>query len=207
MLKTGCHLLAGALLFASASHFVKGAVAADVQAPSLVGVGQKDPADSFEVRFGAFAHGVGSIEKNTLDLNAELVSPRLFRIEGLLSAFIPRLHAGGNLNVSGRTSFAYLGLLWTIPVYDRFFIEGFVGPAVHNGSLSPTATLAGLGCPVLFHAGGSIGYRLSDHWRVMGTFSHLSNGRGVFGVDCGTNQGPGRNQGQNNYGIRLGYSF
>jgi lipid A 3-O-deacylase len=109
-----------------------------------------------------------------------------------------------NWNTSDRTSFAYTGALWTIPVWDRFFVEAFIGPAVHNGSLGPTATLSGLGCPVLFHAGGSVGYQLTPNLSVIGTFQHLSNGRTLFGVQCGTNL---RNQGLNDYGLRIGYSF
>jgi hypothetical protein len=167
-----------------------------------------DPADSFEARFGVFAHGVGSVESDTIDINGEIVSPRLsFGATGPWTLLIPRLHAGGSINLDDRTSFAYVGLLWTIPVFDRFFIEGFIGPAVHNGRLMPTATHAGLGCDVLFHAGGSIGYRLTPSWSVMATFQHLSNGRELFGVNCGTNVGPGGNQGLNNYGVRIGYSF
>ena len=48
---------------------------------------------------------------------------------------------------------------------------------------------------------------INDQWNVTGTFEHLSNGRTVFGIQCGTNLLPGRNQGLNNYGIRVGYSF
>ena len=53
-----------------------------------------------------------------------------------------------------------------------------------------------LGCRVLFHHGVSIGYRLTDNWSVMGTFAHISNG-----TLCS------RNVGQNDYGVRLGYTF
>ena len=111
------------------------------------------------------------------------------------------------VNVSGRTNTAYAGFLWTVPLIDRFFIEGFLGAAVHDGSLVPTATRAGLGCPVLFNSGASVGYRVSDNWSVMATFNHLSNGRELFGVNCGTNQRPGGNQGLNIYDVRIGYSF
>lgn len=167
-----------------------------------------DPADSFEARLGVFAHGVGSVEQGTVDINGEVVSPRLsFGATGPWTFLIPRVHVGGSVNLGSRTSFAYAGLLWTIPVWDRVFIEGYVGPAVHNGSLTPTPTQAGLGCPTLFHAGASIGYRLTQQWSVIATFEHLSNGRTAFGIHCGANQGPGGNQGLNNYGLRIGYSF
>jgi lipid A 3-O-deacylase len=168
-----------------------------------------DPANFFEVRFGVFAHGVGSAEQGTVDLNGSIVTPRILPgVTGVFSVLVPRVHFGGAVNLSDRTSFAYTGLLWTIPVWDRWFAEAYVGPAVHNGSLAATATLAGLGCPVLFHAGASVGYRFSERWSVMGTFEHLSNGKTLFSVNCGTNLAPvGSNQGLNNYGVRVGYSF
>jgi hypothetical protein len=168
-----------------------------------------DPANRIEARFGVFAHGVGSVEEGTVDLQGELVSPRILPgVTGFWSFLVPRVHFGGSANLSDRTSFVYTGALWTIPVWDSFFVEGYVGPTVHNGSLTPTSTLAGLGCPVLFHAGASVGYRFDEHWSVMGTFEHLSNGKTLFGINCGTNQGAtGSNQGLNNYGVRVGYSF
>jgi hypothetical protein len=36
---------------------------------------------------------------------------------------------------------------------------------------------------------------------VIGTFDHVSNGSGIGLSNCG------RNQGLNNYGVRIGYSF
>ena len=41
----------------------------------------------------------------------------------------------------------------------------------------------------------------------MGTFEHVSNGREAFGTNCGTNTLQGGNQGLNNYGARVGYTF
>jgi lipid A 3-O-deacylase len=167
-----------------------------------------DPADSFEVRFGVFSHGVGSVERGTFDLNAEVVSPRLsFGASGPWAVLIPRLHVGGSINLDDRTNFGYAGLLWTVPLLDRLFAEGFVGAAVHDGSRTPTARLSGLGCDTVFHAGASLGYRLSPRWSVIATFEHLSNGRTIFGIRCGNNLAAGGNQGLNNYGLRVGYSF
>jgi hypothetical protein len=66
------------------------------------------------------------------------------------------------------------------------FFEPFAGGAIHNGSLTPTPTLSGLGCPALFHAGFSFGAAISEHWNALATLEHLSNGK-TFGVNCGTN--------------------
>ncbi|MBN8956387.1 MAG: hypothetical protein J0H17_07360 [Rhizobiales bacterium] len=92
-----------------------------------------DPANRFEVRFGAFAHGVGSVERDTVDFNGSFVTPRLPIATNDFWAFIvPRFEIGGAANVSGRTSFGYVNALWTIPVWDRVFVEAYVGPAIHD---------------------------------------------------------------------------
>jgi hypothetical protein len=93
-----------------------------------------------------------------------------------------------------------------LPITKWLFFEPFLGGATHDGTLAPTPTLVGLGCPLLFHAGASFGVPITEHWRVLGTFEHLSNGK-PLGVDCGTNQRPGGNQGLNNYGVSVGYAF
>lgn len=199
-----------ALLCAAATLLVgASAKAADLWAPTGPSTIAIDPANMFEARFGVFAHGVGSVEEGTVDLNGSIVTPRIIPgVTGVFAFLIPRVHFGGAANLGNRTSFGYTGFVWTIPVWDRWFVEAYVGPAVHNGSLSATTRLAGLGCPVLFHSGASIGYRFSERWSVMATFEHLSNGKSLFGVNCGTNQAVvGSNQGLNNYGVRVGYSF
>ena len=130
-----------------------------------------DSARHWEARFGVFAHGLGGREKGTVDLDGEVVSPRLFaRHTGFWSWFIPRLHLGGSVNLSERTSFAYTGLLWTANFTERTFFEIFVGPSVHNGfkDFQPP-NMQALGCYVLVHSGVSLGYRLSERWSVVAT--------------------------------------
>jgi hypothetical protein len=170
------------------------------------------PYDRFEARFGAFAHGTGSAEQGTISLNAEIVTPRLYGVDGFWAFLVPRVHAGGFVNLSGRTNHAYGGLLWTIPVYKSWFVEGFFGAAIHDGSLAGTDRQAALGCYVLFNAGGSIGYRINQNWSVMGTFNHISNGNQVFDRRCSENEvtalrSRGRNQGLNHWGARISYAF
>jgi lipid A 3-O-deacylase len=176
-----------------------GPVYAPVAAPAMV-PSLYDPT-RWEFRFGGFMHGVGSVEKNTWDVNGELVLPQFFSLGGFWSVLVPRLHAGVNANVNGRTSAVYGGFLWTLPIFERFFAEIFADLAAHNGSLTGDATHAELGCNPLFHVGGSVGYRFDQHWSVMGTFDHLSNGSGIGLTNCG------RNKGNNNYGLRVGYAF
>ena len=49
---------------------------------------------------------------------------------GFWSPLIPRLHAGVNANLSGRTSVVYAGFLWTVPITERFFVEAFLDGAI-----------------------------------------------------------------------------
>ena len=161
----------------------------------------------FEARLGVFNHGVDSPEHNTIDINGSIVTPRLnFGIQGYGAYFLPRFQFGGAANLSGRTSFGYADILLTLPITTWLFFEPFGGGAIHNGSLTETPTLSGLGCPLLFHAGASVGFPITEHWTVLGTFEHLSNGKGL-GVNCGTNEQGGGNQGLNNYGISVRYAF
>ena len=164
---------------------------------------------SFELRFGAFAHGVGDAEKGTYDVNPEVVFPELPMGQGQWwNMLIPRAHIGGLINLEGRTSAAYAGGLWTFPLPHRFFAEIFVDGDVHNGYLADAPPgHAGLGCPYLFHVGGSLGYRVSAHWSVMLTFDHQSNGHGIFGTECDGMGSYTTNPEINDYGRRLGYAF
>jgi hypothetical protein len=159
--------------------------------------------EHYEVRIGAFAHAVGSVEQNTVDINGEFVFadfwPKHWAQPGW-RFLLPRLHIGVAGNTGGKTSYGYIGGLWTFELTRQFFVEAFVGGAVHDGSLSGSATQVALGCNPLFHVGGSVGYRITNHWSVMATFDHLSNGNAVLNA-CG------RNQGINNYGARIGYAF
>jgi lipid A 3-O-deacylase len=185
-------------------------VAAAPAGPALLdgSVSTTNVGRSFEGRFGAFYHGFGSAEHDTYDLNGSILSPRLnVGLPGYWAYFMPQFQIGGAVNLDHRTSFAYAGIAMTLPLTRWLLFEPFLGGAVDNGSLTPTATLSGLGCPVLFHAGTSVGIPIDEHWQVLATFEHLSNGRGIFGVNCGTNELPGGNQGLNNVGVSVGYAF
>ena len=103
----------------------------------------------WEARFGVFTHGVAQVEHGTFSLNGEFVSPRLFgsTATGFASWFLPRVHIGGSVNLSGLTSYGYTGLFWTATWTERFFSEIYVGAAVHNGLLNGSATRSALGLP------------------------------------------------------------
>jgi hypothetical protein len=162
-----------------------------------------------EIRLGGFVHGVGGAEQGTYDLNPEIVFPRLPLFQNQWwNVFVPRPHVGVLANLEGRTSAYYAGGLWTFPLPFRTFFEIFADGAIHNGvEQNPLPGHSALGCPALWHVGGSFGYAITDHWTAMIAFSHLSNGHQIFGINCAGNSGPTPNPGLNDWGARIGYAF
>jgi hypothetical protein len=194
---------------AAGSRFLRAMVRGIVGGVALLGMTwhaaiAADRRDSFEARFGAGAHGVGSPESGSVALNAELVFPRLklgeWSNDPVWNFLIPRFHVGGVANLSGRTSYLYAGGLWTWDVTPSLFLEGFLGGTVHDGSLLGSSTMSALGCRALIHSGGSLGYQIAPQWSVMLTYDHISNGKRAL------NACP-RNQGLHELLLRVGYSF
>ena len=155
-------------------------------------------ASMWEVRGGLFAHSPGFRESGSLDINAELLSPRLgVPIDTRFAFLIPRLQAGAFLNTGAKTSYVYGGFAWELDITSRIFLEPMFGVAYHNGKLdTDDADRVSLGCNPLFHTGLSVGFRATAQWSVVGTWDHISNA----GL-CG------RNVGLNTYGLKVGYSF
>jgi hypothetical protein len=166
--------------------------------PSVPTLAQAQPTLLSELRLGVSAHDPGGPESGTANLNGEILSARPVAFaDPVLNLLVPRLHLGGSLNFSGRTSFAYAGLTWTFDITPSIFVEGSFGGAVHNGKTDPiTAHHDALGCTALFRESGSLGVRVTSNWSVMATVEHLSNA----GL-CSSNRG------LTNVGLRVGYTF
>jgi len=153
-----------------------------------------------EIRVGGSIQDPSGPESGSGSITGEILFPRLFApSDAGLNVLIPRLHVGGSANVSGRTSFAYAGLTWTLDIGSAFFLEGTFGGAVHNGDvgrvdLSPHD--AALGCSPLFRESASAGWRITPQWSAIATIEHLSNA----GL-CS------QNRGLTNVGLRFGYAF
>jgi lipid A 3-O-deacylase len=180
---------------------VSSAVAADMIPAWQGGVmspSRLDGTDRYELRLGAFAHGVGFEERGGVDVNAELVFPRIpIRLPPAWDFLVPQPHIGVMANTGGKTSYVYAGFVWTFNLTERFFVQPVFGAAYHNGVLdNPPPDRVALGCPNLFHTGLSAGYRVNERWTLYGTWEHISNAN-----LCS------RNVGLNNYGARIGYKF
>jgi lipid A 3-O-deacylase len=154
----------------------------------------------YEVRFGAFAHEPGGIEKGTTDITGEVIFGGVGKSTSWDFSQV-RLHVGGNANVGGKTNGAYWGFVFTGYIYDKWFIEGSMDGAWNDGFTGPVKPApiykrAGTGCHFSWHESFSIGYNVTEHWSVMATAEHYSN-----------LQLCDRNHGLSNYGVRLGYAF
>jgi lipid A 3-O-deacylase len=155
-----------------------------------------------EVRIGGYYHGIGNPERDTADVNIEVLTRKVWIPSDPDYAWLaPRLHAGGTINTSNHgTNYGYAGLTWTWDdlLFKRTFAEFSFGGAFHDGYTGLYAPFdrAKLGCVALFRESGSLGYRFDDHWSVMATIEHISNG----GL-CDENRGI------TSAGLRLGYSF
>jgi hypothetical protein len=188
-------LLAGLALAACAP-----ARAADAPAGPFGGLASQAPKETRglldEARLGFYAHDPMSPEKGAADVNGELVFAPFGPGAGPFGALTPRLHLGGTLSLRARTSLAYAGFLWRLPLNDSFFLEASLGGALHDGRLTSAPGRNAMGCRGGFHESLSLGYRFAPRWSVLATIEHVSNA----GL-CD------QNRGLTNGGLRLAYSF
>lgn len=208
-----CALLLAGALAAMSSPAAAGPTAANAPAPAYefrLGVMDHDADIPITLHHGDNSQK-DKLEKG-VDINAEvlLLSPALFEY-----IFSPRPIFGFMVNTAGHTNHAYGGLAWQFDFWDRFFIEGMFGLAVHDGILhSPKDADGGecsggpatwycmdgraaLGSRVLFREAVELGVRFDDRSALSLHVSHISNG-GMLDE---------ANNGMNFVGLRYGYRF
>src|SRR5262245_8332943 len=111
--------------------------------------------------------------------------------------FSPRPLLGASLSVQGKTSDAYAGFAWSIPISGPFFAEASFGGLVHNQTLFQAyPDRPELTTRFLFRESISLGYEINAIWRVIAFADHRSNG----------NLG-NRNVAVNHLGMMLGAKF
>jgi lipid A 3-O-deacylase len=156
--------------------------------------------DAWELRAGLLV-GLFTPERDTGNVNLELVLPRFLQSNSVPTELLPRWRIGATGNLEGRTSYAYTGPLWTIQFVPRAFLDLYFGGLVHNGQLAPiNPRLSALGCRVLYQAGGNFGYRLAARLSLMLSFDHGSSGKPLLS-SCSYNEA------LDLVGLRLGYRF
>jgi lipid A 3-O-deacylase len=151
-----------------------------------------------EVRVGAEDHALeDSRRERGSALNLEVLGGRLPGNYGnsILDFFLtPRPNIGALLGF-GKTNEFYWGVTWDAKLFGPAFIEASFGGAVHDGPLDSPG-LPSYGCRASFRESASLGYELNEHWRLLATVDHMSNGN-----LCQPNHG------LTNAGLRLGYRF
>ncbi|KLI64925.1 acyloxyacyl hydrolase [Aurantiacibacter marinus] len=148
-----------------------------------VSIALPDAARAQEVFGGVYAHAVDTpftletTEGGSVDIAAGV---RFGGIEALSFIGSPEPYILGSLNTSGDTSFAGVGVAWTIgngPVYVR---PG-IGIVVHDGPEFRVNEASGfrtdLGSRVLFEPEIGVGYRVSERTSVEAHWMHISQGQ------------------------------
>jgi hypothetical protein len=151
-----------------------------------------------EVRVGGFKQAIDDApHEGGPALNLEVLGGRFAGgyENSILNFFLtPRPHVGTTI-AFGKTDEFYWGVTWDAKLIGRTFFEASFGGAVHDGPLDAWRE-ASYGCQVNFRESASLGFALSEDWRLLATVDHMSNGG-----TCHPNRG------LTNAGIRLGYKF
>ena len=193
-------LAAAGLAPASTSAADLGAAPSDVLQPYVF-----EPVD--EIRLGAFAHNWIHDENAPVDVSVEALSSPL-AFPGYNSSWVvgnpwvswffdPRLNVGGMINTGGKTSYAFGGFTWRIPIYGKFFFEGELGGAVNNAPDWHEPGRVDMGCAVTFRESGGFGYQFNEHFDLIASIEHVSHASFCTHINPGLTQ----------VGARIGYKF
>ena len=140
------------------------------------------PAAAQEVFAGAYVHGVDTpFTLETTEGGVDIAAGvRFGGIEALSFIGKPEPYIIGSLNTGGDTSFAGVGLGWTIGE-GRFYVRPGVGLVVHDGPELrvnyATGLRTDLGSRVLFEPEIGVGYRVTDSTAIEASWMHISQGR------------------------------
>jgi hypothetical protein len=155
-----------------------------------------------ELRAGVFGDDAVGRERQAPMGSVELLSsPMQFYATAnpaLAALFNPRFETGAMLNGYGLTSYAFAGLNWRTPQWNRVFGEFGFGGAVNDSSNDPhNPRRTDLGCPVTFRESAGLGFNLTDRIDIVGSIEHISQAQ-----LCSRN-----NPGLTSVGLRIGYKF
>ncbi len=182
------------------------------------------PASAADLLLGVYGHDVTFIGE-TLGLGAAgreggadfHIGLRSERIEALSPIGRPQAQAFVSVNSENTSNFVAAGLSWPIDLTEKLYFrpgfglaytDGKTGlPPVNAPGLSPAEiqrrlnlynTRIDFGSKVLFQGELGLGYRFNERWSGEISWVHISNGQ-VFSS--------GKNQGMDDAGVRLIYSF
>lgn len=182
------------------------------------------PARAAEVYGGLFKHDITAVG-NFVGLGAAgreegvdiQLGVRTGRLETLTVLGRPQAHATLSVNSNNTSNFVAAGFDWAIPLGKRVYVRPGFGLAYTDGAaglppanapnLTPAErerrtrlyhTRIDFGSKVLFQPELALGVRLTDRLAAEFAYVHLSNGQ-IFHT--------GKNQGLDDAGVRLVYSF
>jgi opacity protein-like surface antigen len=112
--------------------------------------------------------------------------------------FSPRPLIGASISLQGKTSEAYAGLAWTLPISGPFFAELSAGGLIHDQTLNQNYSdrPSPLTTRLLFRESIAIGYQIDPNWRILAFADHGSDGNLGY-----------RNVAVNHFGILVGNKF
>ena len=164
-------------------------------------------------RLGVMDHNIcltdckNADKESGANINGEL----RFASPGFLSwALSPHPYVMASINTDGNTSYGGVGLEWDFKFADRWHFENGVGYVIHDGAINnpfPSGTQAAvdyssdhvlLGSKDLFRTSLALTYDVTETLAVQAIYEHLSHGQIL---------GEGRNQGLDEFGIRLVWNF
>jgi lipid A 3-O-deacylase len=162
----------------------------------------------------ALGLGAAGRESGTYDLHLGYRSDRL---DGLSWLGRPQAQTYISINSDGLSNYISASLGWSIPLTERAYLRPGFGLAYTDGAAGlPPANAPNLsdeerarrtelyfsridfGSRLLFNPELALGVKLSDRWAAEFSYSHLSHGQ-IFHK--------GKNQGLDDAGVRLVYSF
>lgn len=160
------------------------------------------------VRLGVMAHNIKVTDDKNADkedgvnINGEI---RFNGIEQLSWIGSPHPFVMASVNTASETSFAAAGLEWDFEFADGWHLEPGVSYAMHTGELKIKGDTAAeraayqeefllLGSRDLFRTSLALTRDFNEKWSAQLLFEHLSHGQIL---------GNGRNQGLDEFGIRL----
>jgi hypothetical protein len=174
------------------------------------------PADAGDLFLGVYDHGLSTPAEleHGVDIALGYRTARLSRLTWLGK---PSVGMFVSANSSVATDFAGVNLNWPLTIAGRFYVRPAFGmayttgeanignsgdltvsPADHARRLYLTRTRIDFGSRFLFEEEVAFGYRLDRHWALEASYLHFSNGEILH---------RGKNQGLDDVGLRVAYTF
>ena len=159
------------------------------------------PVSAQEVFAGVYQHGVDTpFTLETGEGGTDIAAGYRFApVDALRVIGSPSPYVLGSVNTSGDTSFAAVGLSWTLGKGPVFVRPG-IGLAIHDGPSTRFNPVTGretdLGSRILFEPEIGIGYRLNERLSAEAHWMHVSHAR-LFDSD--------QNPGLDIIGLRVNY--